>query len=114
MGYLGNLSNKNKSVAQAIIGSLITNVFPNQPFDLQNFYNKTFTVYNEAGALTSGVIEAAPDSTGPWATMTNIAGGTLGSATVFNYQVTNDTYKWWRIRAAISSQYGTVSAWITF
>lgn len=117
MGYQGGLNKYNKD-REKVLATVVTNFLDTDTeFDLQNLFNKTITVYNQGpGALGAGVVEVSPDANAlHWATLIAIAGGTLGSATVWNHQVTNDTYKYWRVRgAAVSGSVATVNTYFRF
>lgn len=112
MPYTGNLQKWAKERTTVTVGTVKTHLFEGASLDLHDLYSKMFTVYNRsAGVLSVGVIEVAPTETGPWATLTTIGAGTLGSVGLFNYFVEN-AYRFWKVSGAMASSVGTVDVYL--
>lgn len=113
MAYLANsLILRGAQRENLILGTVKTLLFEDT-LDLHDLYAKSFTIYNGGEpALAAGVIEVAPTRDGPWATLVGIAGGTLGSATTWNYTATV-CHQFWKVSAAVASgSIATLSAYL--
>jgi len=113
MPYLGNASKFNRDTGLKVIGTVST-IVGDSPYDVPNLYQKSFMFRNNGPApLAVGVIEISPDATN-WATFIAIAGGTLGSASIWTGTAL-DTTRYLRFNAAVASgSVATVQAWINF
>ena len=116
--YTGNLVKFNKDSTSVRVGTAVVEVFADQPFDFQNLANKQLTVFHGLGDVTTIFnIEASPDLSN-WATVGAVGAGTLGTTSYFEVQYTNDSRKYWRVRAAVGTaapaSYATLSAFWRF
>ena len=113
--YAGALRRYNRDEAGIVLGTVQTLIGADPAIYCQNLKHKSITVQNTGPApFATGVVEVAPSSTGPWATLIGIAGGTLGSAGIWNYDVEN-SYAYVRLGASVASgSVATVNTYVRF
>lgn len=92
------------------------------PLDLLRFATKAFTIKNGATAFNAAVVEATriePTPGAPstddadWETIDGTTFATLGAAGIKSLQISDDSRKWWRVRAKVAAGTSTARGYTT-